>query len=118
MVQNGVMPFTKQVRRSITLPTQFAQRVQRIAKKRRLSDNRVLVEQGLEVQEEKKLFFALAKRFREVSDPNQVKALADAMRRFIFGQKCRISKLGLDCRGLSEITLPNECGTGAPGLRI
>src|SRR3984893_11262820 len=38
------MPTTKQVRRSVTLPAQIAQQVERLAKRRRLSDNRVLVE--------------------------------------------------------------------------
>ena len=56
MHHNGVMAAAKQVRRSVTLPTRLAEQVERIAKKRRLSDNRVLVElveQGLEAQEEK-----------------------------------------------------------------
>ena len=45
------MPTTKQVRRSVTVPAQIAQPVERLAKRRRLSDNRVLVElveQGIE----------------------------------------------------------------------
>jgi hypothetical protein len=81
---------TKQVRRSVTLPTRLAEQVERIAKKRRLSDNRVLVElveQGLEAQKEKeKAFFALAERFRAAADPNEVKQLGDEMGRFIFGE--------------------------------
>ena len=56
------------VRRSVTLPSRLAEQVERIAKKRRLSDNRVLVElveQGLEAHKEKeKAFFALAERFQ------------------------------------------------------
>ncbi|MGA2103305.1 MAG: hypothetical protein ABSG34_19495 [Candidatus Sulfotelmatobacter sp.] len=84
------MPTTKLVRRSVTLPTRLADQVQRIAKKRRLSDNRVLVElveQGLEAQKEKeKAFFALADRFRSASDPSEVKQLGDEMGRFIFGE--------------------------------
>lgn len=84
------MPANKQIRRSITLPSRIAQRVDRIAKKKRLSDNRVLVElveQGLEAQEEKeKKFFALAERFRAASDPSEIKQLGDEMGRFIFGE--------------------------------
>jgi predicted transcriptional regulator len=80
----------KQVRRSVTLPTQLADQVQRIARKRRLSDNRVLVElleQGLEAQKEKeKSFFALAERFRAATDPKEAKQLGDEMGRFIFGE--------------------------------
>jgi hypothetical protein len=47
------MAATKQVRRSVTLPSRLAEQVERIARKKRLSDNRVLVElleQGLEAQ--------------------------------------------------------------------
>lgn len=81
---------TKQVRRSVTLPSTLAQQVGRIAKKRRLSDNRVLVElleQGLEAEKEKeKAFFSLAERFRAASDPKDVKELGDEMGRFIFSE--------------------------------
>jgi metal-responsive CopG/Arc/MetJ family transcriptional regulator len=84
------MAATKQVRRSVTLPSRLAEQVERIAKKRRLSDNRVLVElveQGLEAQKEKeKAFFALAERFRTAADPDEVKHLGDEMGRFIFGE--------------------------------
>ena len=84
------MAATKQVRRSVTLPSRLAEQVDRIAKKRRLSDNRVLVElveQGLEAQREKeKAFFALAERFRAAEDPKEAKQLGDEMGRFIFGE--------------------------------
>lgn len=84
------MASTKQVRRSVTLPSRLAEQVERIARKKRLSDNRVLVElleQGLEAQKEKeKAFFALAERFRAASDPREVKELGDEMGRFIFGE--------------------------------
>jgi len=84
------MAATKHVRRSVTLPTRLAEQVARIAKKRRLSDNRVLVElaeQGLEARKEKgKAFFALAERFRAAADPQEVKQLGDEMGRFIFGE--------------------------------
>lgn len=90
MVYDGAMPPTKQVRRSVTLPIRLAEQVERIARKRRLSDNRVLVElveQGLEAQKEKeKAFFALAERFRTAADPQEVKRLGDEMGRFIFGE--------------------------------
>lgn len=80
----------KHVRRSVTLPTQLAERVTRVAKKKRISENRVLVElveRGLEAQKEKeKAFFALAERFRAASDPKEVKQLGDDMGRFIFGE--------------------------------
>ena len=81
---------TKQVRRSLTLPTRLAEQVERIARKRRLSDNRVLVElveEGLAAQKEKeKAFFALAERFRAADDPQEVRRLGNEMGRFIFGE--------------------------------
>lgn len=90
MVYSGVMSTAKQVRRSVTLPAQLAEQVERIARKKRLSDNRVLVElveQGLEAQKEKeKTFFSLAERFRSASDPKEVKQLGDELGRFVFGE--------------------------------
>ena len=84
------MKSTKQVRRSVTLPSKVAAQVERIARKKRLSDNRVLVElveQALDAKEEKeKAFYTLAERFRAASDPDEVKRLGDAMGRFIFGE--------------------------------
>jgi predicted transcriptional regulator len=84
------MPSNKQIRRSITLPSRIAQRVDQIARKKRLSENRVLVElvkHGLEAQKEKeKKFFALAERFRSASDAKEIKQLGDEMGQFIFGE--------------------------------
>ena len=84
------MKSKKQIRRSVTLPSKLADQVERIARKKRLSDNRVLVElleQGLEAQKEKeKAFFALAERFRAASNPEEVKRLGDEMGQFIFGE--------------------------------
>jgi hypothetical protein len=90
MVYSGGMPNTKPVRRSVTLPRQLIEQVEHMAKKRRLSDNRVLVElieQGLEARKEKeKAFFDLAEKFRSADDPDEVKRLGDEMGRFIFGE--------------------------------
>jgi len=67
-MENGAMATTKQVRRSVTLPTRLA-------------------EQGLEAQKEKeKAFFVLAKRFRATADPKEAKELGDEIGRFIFGE--------------------------------
>jgi hypothetical protein len=90
MVYTGVMPASKQVRRSVTLPAQVAKQVDSMAKRRRLSDNRVLVElieEGIEARRQKeRAFFALAERFRASSDPDEVKRLGDEMGRFVFGE--------------------------------
>jgi predicted DNA-binding ribbon-helix-helix protein len=95
MVYSDVMATTKQVpgrhvRRSVTLPREIAKQVDAIAKRRRLSDNRVLVElieQGMEARKQKEaVFFDLARRFRAASDPEQVKALGEELGRFVFGE--------------------------------
>jgi hypothetical protein len=90
MVYTGAMSPTKQVRRSVTLPAPVAQQVNRIAKRRRLSDNRVLlelIEEGIEAQRQKeKAFFQLAEQFRAASDPEDVNRLGDQLGRFVFGE--------------------------------
>lgn len=90
MVYSGDMPAPKRVRRSVTLPAPVAQQVTRIAKRRRLSDNRVLlelIEEGIEAREQKeKAFFDLAEKFRAANDPKQVKHLGDQLGRFVFGE--------------------------------
>jgi hypothetical protein len=84
------MPMSKQVRRSLTLPAQVAKQVDSIAKRRRLSDNRVLVELielGIEARERKeRAFFELVERFRASQDPEEVKRLGDELGQFVFGE--------------------------------
>jgi hypothetical protein len=84
------MPTTKQVRRSVTLPAPVAKQVQAIAKRRRLSDNRVLlelIELGIETSKQREqAFFELAERFRASDDPAEAKQLADELGRMVFGQ--------------------------------
>ncbi len=90
MVYSGDMPTSKKVRRSVSLPSQIAQQVDRMAKRRRLSDNRVLVElieEGIEARRQKeKAFFQLAEKFRAADDPEQVKRLGHELGRFVFGE--------------------------------
>jgi hypothetical protein len=84
------MAVTKQVRRSVTLPQQVDRQIEAIARHRRLSGNRVLVELvelGLESRKQKeKAFFELAERFRDSRDPEEVKQLGDELGRFVFGE--------------------------------
>ena len=94
MVYIGAMPMTKKVRghvrRSVTLPREVAKQVDALAKRRRLSDNRVLVElieEGIEARKQKEsAFFELAQRFRTANEPEQVKALGEELGRFVFGE--------------------------------
>ncbi|MBZ5600233.1 MAG: hypothetical protein LAN83_18155 [Acidobacteriia bacterium] len=84
------MATSKPVRRSVSLPAQVAKKVDGIARRRRLSENRVLVElieEGIEAQQQKeRAFFDLAERFRAAKDPEDVKRLGDDMGRFVFGE--------------------------------
>lgn len=74
----------------MTLPSQVDKQIEAIAKNRRLSGNRVLVELvelGLDARKQKeKAFFELAERFRDCDDPKQVKQLGDELGRFVFGE--------------------------------
>jgi hypothetical protein len=84
------MAKTQQVRRSVTLPSQVDRQIEAIARKRRLSGNRVLVElveTGLEARRQKEeAFFELARRFRESNDPEEAKKLGQELGRMIFGE--------------------------------
>jgi hypothetical protein len=90
LVYNDVMPVTKHVRRSVSLPAPIAKQVDRMAKNQRLSDNRVLVELielGIEARKQKeKAFFDLAERFRSASNPEEAKQLGDQLGRLVFGE--------------------------------
>jgi len=60
-----------------------------MAKTRRLSANRMLVElieNGIEAEKHRQQkFFDLAERFRSATDPEDVKRLGDRMGRMVFG---------------------------------
>ena len=80
----------KPVRQSVSLPPRVARRVKSLAKSKKTSANRVivdLVESGLEAQElEKKRFFDLAERFRSATDPKDLERLGNELGRMVFGK--------------------------------
>ncbi len=80
----------KSVRQSVSLPSRVARRVRAIARARRTSANRVLVdliETGIAAGEaEKRRFFDLARRFKESSDPAESKRLREDLASMIFGE--------------------------------
>jgi hypothetical protein len=80
---------SKTVRQSVTLPSNVAAQVRTLAKTRRLSANRMLVElieNGMEAEKRKQQeFFDLAERFRTATDPEEVSRLGDRMGRMVFG---------------------------------
>jgi hypothetical protein len=90
LVYNGVMPVSpKVVRQTVGLPADTARQVRSLAKQRRLSANRIiveLVEEGIAAQKRKqKEFYALAERYRAATDPQDVARLGDDLGRMVFG---------------------------------
>jgi hypothetical protein len=79
----------KPIRQSISLPAGVAAQIRSMARTRRLSVNRLLVElieDGLEAQKQKQQqFFELAERFRNETDPEEAERLGDQLGRMVFG---------------------------------
>ncbi len=79
----------KVVRQSVSLPNAVAKQVANMAKSRKLSKNRVLlelIESGIEAEQRKQeQFFALAERFRNEQDPEAANRLGDELGRLVFG---------------------------------
>jgi hypothetical protein len=89
MVHTGDMSsVARKIRQSVSLPPNVASQVRSIAKARRLSTSRVIVEMietGLDAEKRKQREFeTLAKQFREATDPVEVKRLGEEMGRMIF----------------------------------
>ncbi len=74
----------------MTLPAQVAKQIDGMAKRRRLSDNRILVElieDGIEARKQKeRAFFQLAEQFRTADDSAEVKRLGGELGKFVFGE--------------------------------
>lgn len=77
------------VRQSVSLPANVAAQVRAMAKTRRLSATRMLVElieNGIETEKRKQQeFFELAERFREEKDPDAARRLGEELGRMVFG---------------------------------
>lgn len=80
----------KAVRQSVTLPSPVARRVKSLAKSRKLSSNRILVElveAGLRSKdEEKRRFFELAGRLSVSTDEKEQQKLKEELARMTFGE--------------------------------
>ena len=78
------------VRQSVTLPPRLAKQVGSMAKSRKLSKNRILlelIESGIDAQVRKQeQFFVLAERFRNEKDPEAANRLGDELGRMVFGR--------------------------------
>jgi metal-responsive CopG/Arc/MetJ family transcriptional regulator len=85
------MPAAKgSLRRSVSLPSEVARRVDAIARRKRVSSSRViveLIETGLEARErEKKEFFELADRLVNSADEYERSRLKKELARRTFGE--------------------------------
>jgi predicted DNA-binding protein len=80
----------KTVRQSVSLPDRLARRVRTLAKNRKTSTNRILVElieTGFESKEaEKSKFFELADQLSVTSDPLERKRIKELLARMTFGE--------------------------------
>jgi len=89
----SIMPSSKSIRQTISLPAPTAQRVRALAKNKHTSANRVLVElveAGLESKEqEKKRFFDLADRLEHTKEPSERKQIKEILATMIFGNQAR-----------------------------
>jgi hypothetical protein len=90
MVHNGAMGALKRtVRQSVSLPSNIAAQVRTMAKTRRVSANRILlelIENGMEAEKRKQQeFFDLAERFRSTTDADEARRLGDQLGRMVFG---------------------------------
>ena len=90
LVHNGVMKMAeKVVRQSISLPPRLAKQVGSMAKSRKLSRNRMLlelIENGIDAEKRKQQqFLALAERFRNEQDPEAANRLGNELGRMVFG---------------------------------
>ena len=80
----------KAVRLSVTIPAAVAKRVRAIAKTRKTSSNRILVdllEAGIQSKDaEKERFLAIANQLSESSDPAEGQRLKKELARMTFGE--------------------------------
>ncbi|HSW64678.1 MAG TPA: hypothetical protein VLH56_15415 [Dissulfurispiraceae bacterium] len=80
----------KTIRQSISLPSPVARRVKAMAKSRKVSANRVLVElveSGLQSKEDEKLrFFQLAEQLQRSTDAAEQQRLKAELARMTFGK--------------------------------
>ena len=80
----------KAIRQSVTLPSPVAKRVKALAKSRKVSSNRILVElveTGLRSkEEEKRRFFELASRLSTSTDVKEQQEIKEQLARMTFGK--------------------------------
>ena len=90
MVYHDIMSIDRPIRQSVSLPPKIARRVKALARSRRASANRVmvdLIQEGLQAAEsERRLFFDLADRLTAAADPAERRRLKSELARMTFGE--------------------------------
>jgi hypothetical protein len=78
------------VRQSVSLPSPVAKRIRAMARTRKTSASRVLVElieTGLKTKEdERERFLDLARRFKDTPDPRESDRLREELAQLVFGE--------------------------------
>ena len=84
------MSIDQSVRQSVSLPPKIAKRIKALARNRKASANRVmvdLIQEGLESAEnERRRFFELADRLSAATDPAERRRLKTELARMTFGE--------------------------------
>ncbi len=84
------MSIEKPARQSVSLPPKIAKRIKALARNRKASANRVmvdLIQEGLEsVENERRRFFELADRLSTATDPAERRRLKAELARMTFGE--------------------------------
>jgi predicted transcriptional regulator len=80
---------TQAIRRSISLPSEIAEKIDAIAAARHVSGNRAIVDllgDAITAYEQRRTaFFDLADRFRKSADPAETKRLGEELAQMVFG---------------------------------
>jgi hypothetical protein len=78
------------VRRSISIPSEIAAKIDAIAASRHITGNRAIVDlldQAITAYEQRRTaFLALADRFQKSTDPKETRRLREALARMTFGE--------------------------------
>ena len=83
------MGASKTIRQSVTMPSSIAVQVRSMARSRKLSANKMileLIENGIEAERRRQeRFFELAEKFRKASEPAEIKRLGEELGSMVFG---------------------------------
>ena len=89
LVLNMALVTTEPRRRSITIPSDLAARIEKIAENRRVTANRAildLIEDGIAAYEKRRVaFLELTSKFQKSTDPSETERLREELLQMTFG---------------------------------